>query len=330
MITYIQDTIFPVNSGFDFNDVSWVTLSPNGNEVYFLQRGLPCVSIWDLNGNHLRDWDSNLLACPHSLTFHVQQDGSYNVWITDMASPSMTGNLCGYCLKQFDMYGNYLGSVGQCGENTQGTGINPVQFDKVTDIAFDSDGFLWVTDGDISGLNNRVLQINPETQNVLQVWSAPNNQSGSGPKEFNLPHSIDVDDLNRVWIADALNNRVQIISTDGTFIQELNCFGLEGVYGVCVKKNPMNNKRHLYVSTSPTNSPTGGSVKIFEVVDNGLPVPSSCLTEFQWDIELPKGTSTGMLHMIESTETGDQVFLATLGGDLLPQKWIKVYTPGIE
>ncbi|MBO6515038.1 MAG: hypothetical protein JJ975_00625 [Bacteroidia bacterium] len=325
--TYIQDNSFPNTAGFDIKDVSWLTLSPDGTELYLLQRGLPCVSVWDLNGNHLRDWDTNELACPHSLKFQVIQGGGYRIWITDMASPSMTGDLCGHCIKQFDTSGNYLGSIGVCGENSEGTGVNPVQFDKVTDVSFDSGGYMWVTDGDLNGLNNRVLQINPLTQEVVQEWSAPNNLPGSGPKEFHLPHSIDVDDLNRVWVADALNNRVQIIGTDGTFLQELKCFGSDGVYGVRVRRDPSTGLMQLYVTTSPTNNPTGGVVKIFPVAQHGIPVPDNCFAEYEWSIHLQQGTSTGMLHMIDATSNGQQLFIATLGGDLRPQKWIKVYEP---
>ena len=327
MTVYIQDTAFPNSSGFDFQDVSWLTLSPDGTQIYFLQRASPCVTIWDLKGNHLRNWTTDELGCPHSLTFRLQPDGSYRVWITDMAPPTMTGNDCGHCIKEFDMAGNYLGSIGTCGPDTQGTGIDPVQFDKVTDVAYDNNGYMWVTDGDIDGLNNRVLQINPYTQQVVQVWSAPNNQPGSGPKEFNLPHSIDIDDLNRIWIADALNCRVQIITTDGTVLQELKCFGDYGVYGVCVRTDPTSGKRQLFVSTSPTSSPTGGIVKIFDVATSGTPVPGDCVASYQWSVELPVGTSTRMLHMIEATASGDQVFLAPLGGDLKPVKYVKVYAP---
>jgi hypothetical protein len=81
------------------------------------------------------------------------------------------------------------------------------------------------------------------------------------------------------------------------------------------------------VSTSPTTSPKGGNVKIFSISEVGLPVSTDCICEYQWHIELEQGTSTGMLHMIEATAKGDQIFLATLGGDLLPQKWIKVTLP---
>ncbi len=327
MIAYIQDVNFPIVSGFQFQNVSWVQLSPTGNEIFFLQRGSPAVTIWDLKGNYIRKWDTQMLGYPHSLTFQIMNADDYYVWITDMAPPLTAGNFCGHCLKQFDREGNYLGSIGTCGINTEGSGLNPVQFDKVTDIAFDSLGYLWVTDGDINGMNNRVLQIDPITQDVLQVWSAPNNNDGNQPKEFHLPHSISIDEYDRVWIADALNCRVQVIKTDGTFLQELNCFGTDGVYGVCVRKDPHTLTTKLIVSTSPTVSPTGGMVKIFEVVAGDMPVPNGCITEFQWNINLPQGTSEAMLHMIDVTADCDQVFLAPLGGDLAPQKWIKVYTP---
>lgn len=327
MITYIQDINFPIANNFQFKNVSWVTLSPLGTQVYFLQRGSPAVSIWDLEGNHLQDWETQELGYPHSLTFQNNNDGTYFIWITDMAPPLTAGNYCGHCLKKFDINGNYLGSIGTCGEKTEGTGLNPVQFDKVTDIAFDSNGYLWVTDGDINGLNNRVLQIDPFSQEVILEWSAPNNNYGNAPKEFHLPHSICIDPFDRVWIADALNSRVQIISTDGTFLQELNCFGTDGVYGLSVSKIKNTNTYQLFVSTSPTTNPTGGIVKVFEVVEGSFPVPNQCITEFQFEINLPEGTSEAMLHMIETTEFGSQFFLATLGGDLPPQKWIKVFTP---
>ena len=111
---------------------------------------------------------------------------------------------------------------------------------KSTDIAFDSSGLMWVTDGDLDGLNNRVLSIDPATATVLSHWSAPDNQPGSGEREFNLPHAITVDACDRVYVADALNHRVQIIRTDGTFLQELACFGDLGVYGLSLARAPRN------------------------------------------------------------------------------------------
>lgn len=326
---YIYDPKFP-GTGFNFKNVSWLTLSPTSNEIYFLQRGTPTVSIWNINSQFLGQWNTNALGDPHSLSFQQHNDGSWSIWITDMAPPLIGGTIYGHCLKQFNLNGDYLHSIGTCGKNSQGTGINPVQFDKVTDIAFDSKGYLWVTDGDINGLNNRVLQINQATAKVLQVWSAPNNQPGSGEKQFHLPHSIDIDACDRVWIADALNHRVQVITTSGVFLQQLQCFGNDGVYGVRVKASPGSNMMQLFTTSSPITSPTGGMVKIFNVsaqCNAALPVPEQCSTTYQWPITLPKGSSTAMLHMIEAAKLGQSIYIAPLGGDLAPQKWIKIHLP---
>ncbi|MDB5142917.1 MAG: hypothetical protein JWQ66_1630 [Mucilaginibacter sp.] len=325
MIAYQLDTSFPNAEGFQFLDVSWLTLSPAGDELYILQRGAPAVSVWDMLGNHLRNWDTLELGCPHSLTFQSNNDGSYFAWITDMAPPLTAGDFCGHCIKQFDMNGNYIRSVGTCGENTQGTGIDPVQFDKVTNVAFDSEGMMWVTDGDINGLNNRVLQINPVTREVLQVWCAPGDVPGNGPGQFNLPHAVDIDAFDRVWIADALNNRIQVLTTGGTFLQQLDCFATDGVYGVCVREG--NDSYQLITSSSPTSSPTGGTVSIFDVASGDFPVPNGCVPSFQWSIILPQGISEAMLHMVEATQLAESIFIAPLGGNLPPQKWDKVYLP---
>jgi hypothetical protein len=327
---YIQDSQFPATNGFKFQNISWLTLTPLGDEIYFLQRGAPTVSVWSLDGSLLRSWDTQELGLPHSLSFQQLSDGSLRIWITDMAPPQTGGDGYGHCLKQFNINGDYLGSIGTCGIDSQGSDLNPVQFDRVTDIAFDAKGNLWVTDGDIDGLNNRVLQIEQSSGNVLQVWSAPQNKAGNGEKEFNLPHSIDIDTCDRVWVADTLNHRVQIIATDGTFLQELQCFGNDGVYGISVKESPSRGMLQLFTTSSPTSSPTGGTVRVFDVssqCDAPLPVPNQCITENQWSITLPQGSSEGMLHMVDASIMGDAVYIAPLGGDLAPLKWIKVYPP---
>jgi len=327
---YLQDNQFPQFKNFDFKDVSWVTLSPAGNEFYMLQRQAPAVTVWDLQGNLLRSWTTDQLGYPHSLHFQQLPTGESRVWITDMAPPLTAGKGYGHCLKQFSLNGSFLGAIGVCGETSEGTGLNPVQFDRITDVGFDSRGYLWVADGDINGLNNRVLQIDPSSAKVLQLWSAPNNQAGSGAKEFNLPHAIDVDRCDRVWVADALNHRIQVISSQGKFLQELRCFGNQGVYGLKVTGSAQGNLSQLVTTSSPTASPVGGDVKIFNIspaCEAPLPVPAQCTPAFEWSITLPQGSSEAMLHMIDATQGAGTLLIAPLGGDLPPQKWNKVWLP---
>jgi sugar lactone lactonase YvrE len=47
-------------------------------------------------------------------------------------------------------------------------------------------------------------------------------KSGSDPKSFNVPASVSVDKVGRVYVADFGNNRVQIFSPDGTYLKSLN------------------------------------------------------------------------------------------------------------
>src|SRR5262249_18487422 len=154
------------------------------NQIFMLQRGGADVSIWTPAGAVLKGWGLiNQLSYPHSLRVRQLPNGEKRIWVTDMAPPTQQVVAVGHCVKEFDEAGVLLGSIGTCGADTGGSGLNPVQFDKVTDIAFDSKGTRWISDGDLGGLNNRVLQLDEEGH-VLQVWSAPNDQPGSGPGQF--------------------------------------------------------------------------------------------------------------------------------------------------
>ena len=323
---YQQDNQFPA-AKFNFQGVSSLTVGPGGN-IYLLQRGSPSVAIWSPAGQLLGQWSTSALSYPHSLRVQRLSSGEHRIWITDMVPPLLQKILSGHCVKEFSEAGERLGTIGACGENTRGTGLDPVQFDKVTDIGFDSQGLRWISDGDVGGLNNRVLQLDAN-QKVLQVWSAPNNQPGGGPREFNLPHALDVDECDRVFVADTLNHRVQVIRSDGTFLQQLQCFGTDGVYGLRVAKSNVSGAYQLFTTSSPTNSPTGGTVRVFDVAESCTapkPVPGDCATAAQWDIALPPAPATAMLHMIDVGVDGG-LYIATLGGNLPPQRWVPVPSP---
>jgi hypothetical protein len=319
---YQLDTQFPApNSGFDFQEVSWLAVGPQ-DHIFLLQRGGFDVSVWSSSGPAVARWWPNELLYPHSLRVQQLPDGGRRIWVTDMAPPQPQVVPQGHCVKEFTEDGLRVSTIGACGSDTGGAGLDPVQFDKVTDIAFDSQGTRWISDGDLGGLNNRVLQIDAGGR-VLQVWSAPDNQPGSGPGQFNLPHALDIDACDRVFIADTLNHRVQVIRTDGTFLQQLQCFGSDGVYGLRVTKSGAGGLR-LATTSSPTSQPSGGTVRLFDIAPSCTapqPVPGGCTTSAQVDITLPPAPMTAMLHSIDVGADG-ALYIATLGGNLPPQKWI--------
>lgn len=325
-LNYRLDPNWPSDAGLTFNEVSWATIDRVSGNIYLLQRSQPAVSVVTPDGSLVESWTTDQLGDPHSISVVPQTDGTSEVWITDMAPPQPAGPGWGHCLKRFDNAGDYLGSIGTCAENSAGSGLDPVQFDKVTDVAVNSVGNLLVTDGDLEGLNNRVLELSP-TGEVLMVRSAPDNQPGSGPLEFDLPHDIVVDDCGRAWIADALNHRIQVMSGQGEFLGQLACFAPEGVYGIDLSTVPAGHST-LFVASSPTTGGGQGTVWLFDVsMACTQALTLSCKPIARWDIQLPPTTETAMLHSIAASSDGGFVVLAELGGTIPPQKWVAYPAP---
>ena len=85
-------------------------------------------------------------------------------------------------------------------------------FNHPTDIAVAADGEIYVSDG--YG-NARVHRFAPGGE-YLGGWG----EVGTGPGQFMTPHAVWVDVQNRVLVADRENDRVQLFTRDGTFIEE--------------------------------------------------------------------------------------------------------------
>ena len=78
-------------------------------------------------------------------------------------------------------------------------------------VAFDRDGNIYVTDGEG---NSRVLKFD-KYGNFLLGWG----MKGSGPGQFDIPHSIAVDD-DVVYVGDRENRRIQLFDLSGRFLRE--------------------------------------------------------------------------------------------------------------
>jgi hypothetical protein len=152
----------------------------------------------------------------------VRIDSDDNIWIVDNGT-----NLLG----KFDQAGHLLLTLGRRVESVQppvmtvdkdgeihsegkraGMYGNEGMFWEPTDIAFDSKGNLFVSDGYI---NSQVQKFTKDGE-FIKRWGT----KGSGPGQFNLPHGIAVGPNDEVYVADRSNNRIQVFDNDGNYLRE--------------------------------------------------------------------------------------------------------------
>jgi hypothetical protein len=73
---------------------------------------------------------------------------------------------------------------------------------------------------------NRILKFDAEG-NLLMTWGG----TGDAPGQFSQPHSLAMDSQGRLFVADRGNNRIQIFTQDGEFIEEWYQFSrLSGIF----------------------------------------------------------------------------------------------------
>ncbi|KAF6084591.1 NHL repeat containing 3 [Phyllostomus discolor] len=190
--------------------------SPNGL-VYVAQRGddVQKVLVFTEDGYFLRAWN-HTVDTPHGM-FAASTPQEPAVWITDVGSGPF-----GHTVKKYDSFGDLVQVLGTPGQS--GAGLNPLQFDSPSELYVEDSGDIYVVDGD-GGLNNRLIKL---SQDLTVLWLR--GERGTGPGEFHVPHSVTVDSLGRVWVADRGNKRVQAFERDtGAWLGAWDdCFAEEG------------------------------------------------------------------------------------------------------
>jgi DNA-binding beta-propeller fold protein YncE len=167
----------------------------------------------DASGKFVREIGRNLYAW--SFAHSVRVDRNDNIWIADKGSDMVV---------KFSPAGKVLMTFGRKAEASD-EGAHPLehprpplppvngQFRQVTDMAWDSQGNTYVSDGYI---NSRVAKYDPDG-NFLMSFGEP----GSGPGQLNTPHSIAVDAKDNVYVADRGNGRIQVFDTNGKVIRAI-------------------------------------------------------------------------------------------------------------
>jgi hypothetical protein len=88
----------------------------------------------------------------------------------------------------------------------------PYTYGEPAVLAFLPDGSFLLGDG---YWNTRIVKYDADGTYVME-WG----EAGTGPGQFDLVHGLAVDQDRRVYVADRRNNRIQIFTEDGDFIEE--------------------------------------------------------------------------------------------------------------
>jgi len=142
----------------------------------------------------------------------VRVDKDQNVWVVDKGSNMVM---------KFNPYGHVTMVFGRKEENTDEheypkPGGQPPRhvdnyFNQPTDIAWDSNGNMYVSDG---YQNSRIAKFD-KNGDWVKSWGSRGNEPG----QFNTPHNIGIDRQNNIYVADRGNARIQVFDTEGKFLR---------------------------------------------------------------------------------------------------------------
>jgi len=209
-----------------------ISVDPAANgDMWVFHRSDPPVMRFDSSGKVVKSFGEGMIVQAHGMT--VDRDG--NVWVTDAQIKDGKGNQ----VLKFSPDGKLLMALGKAGVAGGGTDV----FSGPCDVAIASNGDIFVADGHIADVPvNRIMKFSKDGK-FIKAWG----KRGSGPGEFDTPHSIAIDSRGRIFVADRSNSRIQIFDQDGRFIDQWKQFGRPS--GIYIDRNDK-----MVVADSQSNS----------------------------------------------------------------------------
>jgi hypothetical protein len=299
-----------------FND------QPNGDATC-LNRGdaNPPILEFDPAGRLLRSFGAGLFAHPHGFT--VDKDG--NIWTTDtndqetilgMPARNAQGTAIGQTVLKISPAGKVLMTIG-----TPGVGGNaPHLFDRPTGVAIGSSGAVFVSDGHSRNRSNsaRIVKYSADGT-FIRAWG----RMGSEPGNFREPHDLYVGgSRGHVYVADRLNNRIQVFDQDGSFIAAWRQFGQPSSVYVDARDN-------IYVGATYQDPSRGGSLtgRTSGPNDRAIVVGDAITGELKYLIpdpgDLSKMPDTGSSASGIAVDDQGTIYAADVGFNNL-RKYVKV------
>jgi len=162
------------------------------------EESLPAVLEYDPSGRLVSSWGEGMFVWPHG--FFLDDDG--NVWTSDARGADGKG----HTVMKHARDGRVLMTLGTPGV----AGATETTFDGPADVLVAPDGSIFVADG--HG-NDRVVKFSADGR-FLDEWGTEGTLLG----QFNEPHALAMDSRGRLFVADRLNQRIQVFDQNGRFL----------------------------------------------------------------------------------------------------------------
>lgn len=223
--------------------VTAVEPSPDGS-IYVVERchlnscegrSEPPILKYDRNGKLLATFGQNMFIFPHGAT--VDPEG--NLWVADAGGSAGKGHQ----VFKFSPEGKVLMTLGQAGVAGGGTDT----LDLPCDVAIAPNGDIFVADGHRDTGNNRIVVYSKDGEFLRNFGKL-----GAAPGDIHEPHSIAFDSQGRLFVADRVNNRIEIFTQQGKLLAVWYQFGRPS--GLYITKDDT-----LYVADSESGPDTGAN-----------------------------------------------------------------------
>jgi len=214
----------------------------------FFTYGGSRLFVFDSTGKYLREIGTGIYGFLFAQSVRV--DAQDNIWAVDRGSNNII---------KFDAAGRFLQVLSRKPESVNPTGgagggegggrggggrgrggVQGDNFNRPTDIAWDPQGNMFVSDAYSSA---RIVKLD-KTGRFIKTWGS----KGSEPGQFDMPNSVAVDAQGNVYVADLGNKRIQVFDNDGNVKSQIADVG--SPWAICISPGA-----HQYLYSANSNPP---------------------------------------------------------------------------
>jgi sugar lactone lactonase YvrE len=192
---------FKLPPGANFGGVSGIAINSRGH-IFVFHRGPGPLMQFDADGRFIQAFGDGLFTRPHGLRI----DPEDNIWVTDVGA---------HFAAKLSPEGRILLILGLDGRVGEWHPYGHLRLlNEPNEVVAGPNGELYVLQGH-GKAECAILKFDADGA-FIDCWG----KTGTGPGEFDVPHSLVIDPEGNLLIADRSNARIQVFNRDGKFIRE--------------------------------------------------------------------------------------------------------------